>query len=366
MRHLITALALLACGATAQAQYTEQAKITLPETIKPDRNILNHLDLSVTAGTTGIGFDLAMPVGEYVQLRTGATFMPHFHYSTDFGVETEKGTKKDLNRIANRLSGYFGLDVRNDVTMTATPSFNNFKFLVDVFPFKNKHWHFTAGFFLGGSTLGTACNATEDASTLLGVQVFNSLYDRIEAAYESGSNIEGLGFNLPEELQNKILSYGRMSIPEGKYAHDVYAEEDILYDHDVIDNDMESETWGEVIHAKGDVKIAKGSIIHKKGDPYRMSPDENGMVKATAKINRFKPYLGFGYGGPISKDKKTCISFDAGVMFWGGTPSFTTHDGTDLINDVEDIPGKVGSYIKLVKAFKVFPVVSLRITQRLF
>lgn len=354
---------LLAGVVSVQAQYTERAKI---ETPKLDKNILNHLDLSVTVGTTGIGFDLAMPVGNYVQIRTGGTFMPHFRYSTDFEVETEKGSKKDLSSIASKLSSYLCLDLRNNVTMTATPSFNNFKLLVDVFPFKNKHWHVTAGFYLGGSTLGTACNAIEDASTLLGVQVFNSLYDRIEAAYESGGSIEGLGFNLPEKLQNRILSYGRMSIPEGKYAHDVYAEADILYDHDVIDNDMESETWGEVIHAKGDVKIPKGSIIHRKGDAYRMTPDENGMVKATAKVNRFKPYLGFGYGGPISKDKNTSISFDAGLMFWGGTPSFTTHDGTDLINDVEDIPGKVGNYIKLVKAFKVYPVISLRITQKLF
>jgi hypothetical protein len=38
----------------------------------------------------------------------------------------------------------------------------------------------------------------------------------------------------------------------------------------------------------------------------------------------------------------------------------------DLANDVEDINGKVGDYVKLIKGVKAFPVLNLRITRRIF
>ena len=70
------------------------------------------------------------------------------------------------------------------------------------------------------------------------------------------------------------------------------------------------------------------------------------------------------------------ISFDCGAMFWGGTPNLVVYhglklpDGTyrdvSLTEDVENIGGKVGSYVKLFKAFKVYPVLSLRVTKRIF
>lgn len=363
---------LLIAVTSAHAQYTDQAEAIMAQTALDlntrktvDKNILNHLDFSLTAGTTGIGFDLAMPIGEYVQVRTGATFMPHFHYNMNFhvmvGDEGKSISEARFNEIASKLESMTGAKIDNVVRTIGEPSFNNFKLLVDVFPFRNKHWHFTAGFYLGGSTLGNAYNATEEMQTLLGVNIYNNLYNRAVAAYESMGNmieINGQGVNI---FQEKFLEYGLMSIPNGYYTHDVYATEDIYYDHDVWDTENFV-----LLHEKGDLKIAKGEVLYKKGDRYRITPDSDGMVKAKAKINRFKPYIGFGYGGPISKDKKTCISFDAGIMFWGGTPNIITHDGTDLINDVERLEGQVGDYVDKIKIFKVFPVISLRLTQRLF
>ena len=47
--------------------------------------------------------------------------------------------------------------MREEVRMIGKPKMLNFKFLVDVFPFQeNRHWHFTAGFYLGSSKIGTA------------------------------------------------------------------------------------------------------------------------------------------------------------------------------------------------------------------
>ena len=111
---------------------------------------------------------------------------------------------------------------------------------------------------------------------------------------------------------------------------------------------------------------AQGNV-HKQGETYYMLPNENSMVSVDARTNSFKPYLGVGYEGRLIKGNDNYkIGFDADVMFWGGTPSIITHDGMDLANDVEDINGKVGDYVKLIKGVKVFPVLNLRITRRIF
>ena len=63
------------------------------------------------------------------------------------------------------------------------------------------------------------------------------------------------------------------------------------------------------------------------GSIFRLEPDANNNVSATIRVNSFKPYLGFGYGGRLFRDNDIYhISFDAGILFWGGTPRITTND----------------------------------------
>jgi hypothetical protein len=77
--------------------------------------------------------------------------------------------------------------------------------------------------------------------------------------------------------------------------------------------------------------------------------------------------VGFGYGGRLMKKRDDWkVSFDCGVMFWGGTPDLYVHDGMNLTKDVENITGQVGTYVDLLKAFKVYPVLSFRLTKRIF
>ena len=56
--------------------------------------------------------------------------------------------------------------------MEARPSFVNAKLLVDVFPFKNKHWRITAGLYFGGRTVAKAVNTLADTQTLIGVRMY--------------------------------------------------------------------------------------------------------------------------------------------------------------------------------------------------
>ena len=334
--------ALTAAGQTAE---TNQ---------KNNLGYFDHLDLSVNVGTSGIGFDLATPVGNYVQLRAGYEFMPGIHFPVDFPIEVggEPAVKYDENgnrvesrfdRLAKNLKEITGYDVDDHVEMIGKPTMNNFKFLVDVFPFKNnKHWHFTAGFYLGASQFARADNSIEAMTSLMAVDMYNHMYERVENSWETGApimtiTIGGTPYVIPElnptQVQT-VLNYGRMGFSMGQYKEDMYSSE--------------------------------GLLIHAKGDPYIVEPGDDHMVHVYAKSSAFKPYLGFGYGGRLVKGRDDWkVSLDAGVMFWG-KPDLYTHDGTNLAKDIENIKGKVGDYVDLFKGMAVYPSISVRFTKTLF
>lgn len=311
--------------------------------------LFNHLDLGVTLGTTGVGIDMAMPVTNYARLRTGFSYVPRIEVPMSFSVQVgddPSTSQTKFDKLSEMLTSFTGKPVSNEVKMTGRPTFWNWNLLVDVFPLKNnRHWHVTAGFYLGPSRVAEAYNNTESMSSLLSVSIYNNMYDKLHGktrrelaattlfeipGMDLGNNIETLAL-----MQQKLDNYGRMGVHMGVYKHDIVDEE--------------------------------GNVIHKKGEDYIMEPDDDNMVKADMKVNSFKPYIGFGYDGRLLKrNDKVKIGFDAGVMFWGGTPRLTTHDGTDLIHDVEQVPGKVGDYVDIIKKASVFPVVNARLSFRLF
>lgn len=295
-----------------------------------DNNIANHLDGSITLGTTGVGIDLAMPIGKSVQVRTGFTFFPHYEQTMHFGVQVGDDTDptvqdEKFNKLSQILKDMTGFEVDRNVDMEGKPTMKNFKLLVDAFPFHNKHWHITTGFYWGPSTIATAENATYDATSLVAVAIYNNLYDRVINSYENDEpyiSMGGSDFYASEELYNKFKNWGRMGVHVGDFAD---------------------------------------------GTPYRMEPDANNMVSCKIKVNNFRPYLGLGYGGALSKrSNRNWISFDCGAMFWGGTPKIITHDGVNLAKDVKNIDGKVGNYVSLFKAIKAYPVLEVRLTHRIF
>ena len=319
-----------------------------------EHNIFQHLDASLTVGTSGIGFDVASPVGKYVQVRAGYEFMPHFNKTLTFnltvGGEPARQYDEDGNRVITKfdkmkefLYQFTGYDVDDHVDMVGTPTMNNFKLLVDVFPIKNnKHWHVTAGFYWGPSQFARAENSTEAMVSLLSVGMYNTMYQKAvndEPFIDLGAIDEkyaGLSFGGEEidVIYDKFKSFGRLGFSLGTFKHDV------------VDN--------------------KG-VLHQAGERYTLEPDKDGMVRVKAKSNAFKPYVGFGYGGRLFKKSDDWkVSFDAGAMFWGGTPDLYTHEGINLTKDVENIGGQVGDYVDIFKAFKVYPVVIFRLTKTIF
>ena len=186
-----------------------------------------------------------------------------------------------------------------------------------------------------------------------------------------------------------IYSEYGVSLPIGTLERDIIAEEDIYYDYsEKLDNPYYIANGEEVTYRTdangrqikaGSIRYHKGEVVRKAGEQLRFVPNADNTITADANVNRFKPYVGIGFDTHITKDKRTHIAFEAGVMFWGGRPRVdittpvgmdangnTVYANVDLVRDLRDMPSNIESYIKKVRMLPVFPELSLRISQRLW
>ena len=311
----------------------------------------NHLNVGVTLGTTGLGVEAGMPINNYLWVRSGLSFMPRMEVPMTFEIQVgddPKTSKAKFNRMSSALESFTGKPVSDNVYMTGKAKMWNWNVLFDIYPFQqNLHWRVTAGFFLGPSNVAEAFNQTESMASLVAVDIYNNVYDKLHGKSKrelAGVKLIDLGpgyedvymdLNMLLRMQEMFDNAGRMGLYLGDYSHDITDED--------------------------------GNVIHKKGDPYVMTPDDDHMVKADVKVNAFKPYIGFGYDGRLVKgNDRLHVGFDAGIMFWGGKPCLYAHDGTDLINDVENITGKVGDYVDMMSKLVVYPVANVRFTYTIF
>jgi hypothetical protein len=251
--------------------------------------------------------------------------------------------------------------------MEMSPNMHQFKFLIDVMPFKNnKHWSFTGGFFAGPSTIGNACNIDEDAPIMQLIDAYKNFY----IDYGKGTIWRDNKANYVKEIDDN----GVAGFPLGEFSKDITSEE--------------------------------GIILAKKGDKAIMVPSSDGTAHAKMEVNTFRPYLGFGYNTHLSKDRKWNLKVDAGVLFLCGAPkvfvdnvycidkntkisSGENYDiihlididaetgeeiwitdeplqHVDMVHDLNNISGKVGDMVNTISKFKVYPNVSVTFSYRIF
>lgn len=310
-----------------------------------------HVSLSATAGTMGFGFELGLQVNDYIGVRAGGSFMPHFKYPMTFTAQIGEGDQMTIDgqetrfeRMARMLEGFVGQPVDDKVDMVASPRLNQAKLLIDVMPFRNKGWHFTTGVYCGPKKVAVCQNVPKETVSLFAINLYNRLYD---------NNGEiSMGFSLPPELLWAIMYYGRAGFPVGQYVNDVVRTEDVWVHEDGLDYIPDG--------------LHKGDVIHHKGETYLMDPSEDNTAYANAYISRFRPYVGFGYNSTLKRWNKWSIGVDAGALFIGGAPKLVDHNGVDLMYDVKNIDGQIGDYVRIARHVKVLPVLEIKLTRRLF
>lgn len=322
LKAILSALVISTASITAQ---------TSPDFSLPGHpaSLIKHLDVGLSLGTTGIGLDASASLSRVVRLRAGFSYTPpicvplHFGLTTYDGGAIHSGNFDKAKDLMYQLSGF---EIDDVVDINGKPTMFNFKLLTDIYPLRNKHWHLTAGFFFGPKKVGSAINTMAEMPSLLAVGIYNKQYDFFVNEQYLDKPIYGDFYVDPDvgdQIRDKMMNTGRVGIHIGDFKSD--------------------------------------------GTPYIVQPDKDGMVKARALVNMFRPYIGMGYETVVkNSDNRLKFSVDCGAMMWGGAPDIIAHDGVNLTTDVTDIRGKVGDYMKVVTALKVYPVVSIRLAYAIF
>lgn len=130
---LLKKILLVGLLSTSSIAFAQENKYT-------ENKIFNHLDIALTAGSSGLGIEFASPIGNMVQLRTGFSFMPEFRPKMNFGVQVgddPEESKSKFEQMSSALSKLVGYEVDNTIDMIGDPNIYNWSVLVDVRPFKN-------------------------------------------------------------------------------------------------------------------------------------------------------------------------------------------------------------------------------------
>ena len=294
-----------------------------------DKLLFNHLAIGIGIGTEGASLDLALPIGHYVQLRAGMSYLPSIKLTKHFDASQTGSTgTSNFDSITSILHDITGLQFDEQIDMKATTQLWNGKILVDVFPFKKKNWFFSAGLYFGPKQVMHIENAAEDMGTLIALSTFNNIYNIVEEAVANDNPAQLFGgISLTPQMMDQIMSIGRLGIAVGTYKQTTES--------------------------------------HQAGDIYNMVPDENGMIKLDIRSNVVRPYVGFGYRTAISRDKRSFFSVDAGILCWG-TLKMITHDGTNLIKEVDVTNPMLKQYTDVVNHMKVYPAINIRFTRQIF
>ena len=99
---------------------------------KGESEYFKHFDVGINAGTTGIGFELGSQINDFVNLRTGFDFVPHFTYDMEFTIQVGdsleskydkdgKRVKTKFDRMADYLEQITGLEVEQVFKLIEIP-----------------------------------------------------------------------------------------------------------------------------------------------------------------------------------------------------------------------------------------------------
>lgn len=111
----------------------------------------------------------------------------------------------------------------------------------------------------------------------------------------------------------------------------------------------------------------KGQGGLEVGD-YLIGFDRDGYAHAAVHVNKFKPYLGIGFGHAVPR-KRVGVSLDMGLQFWGKPSLYgQTVGGTDSWTKLEsrDLDDKGDKFVDIISRIAVYPVITLRFNGRIF
>ena len=170
-------------------------------------------------------------------------------------------------------------------------------------------------------------------------------------------------------IQGNVTAVGQLHLSSGKLLFDYYPSADggfhitagiygsspdvlLFYNQDPLPTDRSN--WGTT-------SISVGSL--------KAGIDSEGYMRASARVNAIRPYLGVGFGRNVSPDKAVGFSFDLGAMYWG-TPQLSAvdHKGARSYEKFSSslVDNRDNGILDTISKFSIFPMLKFNLFIRLF
>jgi hypothetical protein len=101
-------------------------------------------------------------------------------------------------------------------------------------------------------------------------------------------------------------------------------------------------------------------VISTHLDEYELRFDRQGYVKGDVRVKKFRPYVGFGFGRQIPKNR-IGFRFELGCQFMGKMKIY--QDDQEISATLKDKSD--GDFSKVIDKLKVYPVLRLTLTGRI-
>lgn len=285
-----------------------------------------QLGVSVEAGTTGLGVNISYPlVSDHLIVSAGYNF-PSFTYSEKINVGNQYvnkyiGPVSDAVKLYKKVAQDYGLtdpfsyDVEKitdlNANVDAKVNFGNFKLTLQYYPTTASNFYLTAGVFIGNGTFGTLSGDIDS-------RAWELYKNAITANNEIGK--------LPQFILSDLSNLLGTDLP---------------------------------------VKDIEDAITFNVGDQsFRIRPEDNGHIKADLKVNKVKPYVGFGFGNAIPQQHRCGFQMEVGA-YYQSKPVLVSDQ--EIPYDIEAIwQEDLADTKDIVQKFTWYPQITFRITGRIF
>lgn len=120
-----------------------------------ESGLFNSLAVGVNAGTTGVGFDVATPMGRFFAVRAGVDFMPNIRFHTDVDI------KVDVNLPGGNHTSVTTLDVETALKRVSGDV------LLNIYPFPSSGFFLCGGAYFGGEEVVKISSHSSELAELL-------------------------------------------------------------------------------------------------------------------------------------------------------------------------------------------------------
>lgn len=153
----------------------------------------NSLTVGVSGGSTGLGFDISTPIGNYLQLRVGMNMMPDISYNENLSFDANYQT----------YSTTYNVDIKGSLKRSTTD------IILNLYPFKRSSFFIAGGISIGGKEVVKINGHSDDAERLIaqgekvGIEIGN-----YNIPFDKNGDVEG-GIMVKNSRPYFGLGFGR-------------------------------------------------------------------------------------------------------------------------------------------------------------